>query len=85
MGSTETVRDEMAERFDRGEEVLDLFAPETAEHPNSEPRKLEVDLPVWMVNALDGEARRLGCDRQAIIEMWIAEHLERMDRASAAR
>lgn len=85
MSSTETVRDEMAERFDRGEEVLDLFASETAEHPNRELKKLEVDLPVWMVNAIDNEARRLGTDRKAIIRMWIAERLERMNGASAAR
>lgn len=75
----------MAERFDRGEEVLDLFAPETAEHPNRELRRVEADLPAWMVNAIDGEARRLGTDRQTIIRMWIAERLEQMNRAGAAR
>jgi hypothetical protein len=30
-----------------------------------------------MIQSLDGEARRLGVNRQSIIKVWIAERLER--------
>jgi hypothetical protein len=35
-----------------------------------------VDFPVWMIESLDREARRLGVTRQSIIKVWIAERLE---------
>jgi hypothetical protein len=36
-----------------------------------------VDFPVWMIESLDREARRLGVNRQSIIKVRIAERLER--------
>jgi hypothetical protein len=34
-----------------------------------------VDFPVWMIESLDREARRIGVTRQSIIKVWIAERL----------
>jgi hypothetical protein len=48
-----------------------------ARRPNQEPRRVNVDFPVWMVRSLDREAKRLGITRQALIKVWIAERLER--------
>nr|WP_217651867.1 ribbon-helix-helix protein, CopG family [Hydrococcus rivularis] len=36
-----------------------------------------MDFPVWMIDALDREANRLGVSRQSIIKVWIAERLEK--------
>jgi len=36
---------------------------------------VNVDFPVWMIAALDREAKRIGVTRQSIIKMWLAEHL----------
>jgi len=37
---------------------------------------VNVDFPVWMIEALDKEASRLGVTRQSIIKVWLAERLE---------
>lgn len=36
-----------------------------------------VDLPVWIINSLDKEAKRLGVTRQSMIKVWIAERLQK--------
>ncbi|MCB1338084.1 MAG: ribbon-helix-helix protein, CopG family [Maritimibacter sp.] len=48
----------------------------TAHRANLEARRVNVDLPAWMVAGLDREAARLGVSRQALINLWIAERLE---------
>lgn len=42
----------------------------------TELRRLSIDLPAWMVDALDREARRIGITRQALIKVWLAECLK---------
>lgn len=68
--------EEFDQKFDDGEDVttdLDLAA---ARRPGLEQRRVNVDFPVWMIESLDREARRLGVTRQSIIKVWIAERLE---------
>jgi hypothetical protein len=43
--------------------------------PGFEQRRVNVDFPVWMIESLDREARRIGVTRQSIIKVWIAERL----------
>jgi len=50
-----------------------------ARRPMQEARRINVDFPAWMVESLDREARRLGVTRQSLIEVWIAERLERRE------
>ena len=65
-------------KFDDGvEDILDDVDLACATRPGREQRRVNVDLPVWMVNALDREARRIGVTRQSIIKVWLAERLER--------
>jgi hypothetical protein len=40
-------------------------------------KRVNVDFPAWVVEALDREARRLGVTRQALVKLRIAERLER--------
>jgi len=69
---------DLDKRFDEGvEDVIDDFDLSTATRPNREPKRVNVDFPVWMVESLDREAHRLGVTRQSIIKVWIAERLER--------
>jgi len=68
---------EFDKKFDAGEDItgdLDLSA---ARRPLQEARRVNVDFPSWMVEALDREAKRLGVTRQSVIKMWIADRLER--------
>jgi hypothetical protein len=38
-------------------------------------KRVNVDFPAWMVKGLDREAVKLNVSRQAIIKMWVHEHL----------
>ncbi len=40
-------------------------------------KAINIDLPEWMVTQLDDEATRLGVNRKAIINMFLASVLER--------
>ena len=68
--------EEFDRAFDEGESVLEHFDLDRARRPNFEARRVNVDLPLWMVEALDARAAHLGITRQALIKMWIAERLE---------
>jgi len=65
-------------KFDDGvEDIIDDLDLESATRPNREQKRVNVDFPVWMVESLDREARRLGVTRQSIIKVWIAERLQK--------
>jgi hypothetical protein len=40
-------------------------------------RFVNVPFPLWMITAMDYEAKRLGINRQALIKVWVAECIER--------
>lgn len=48
-----------------------------AVRPANEQRRVNVDFPVWMIDSLDKEAKRLGVTRQSVIKVWIAERLQK--------
>ncbi len=68
---------EFDKKFDAGESVVDDLDISKARRPRQESRRVNVDFPLWMVESLDREARRLGVPRQSVIKMWLAERLER--------
>jgi hypothetical protein len=45
------------------------------------PKRVNVDFPAWVVEALDRESRRLGVTRQSLVKLWIAERLEQLPAA----
>ena len=49
----------------------------TALAGEQEQRRVNVDFPIWMIQSLDKEAKRLGVPRQSIIKVWVAERLEK--------
>ena len=63
-------------KFDEGQEdIIEDLDLSQMRRPGHEPKRVNVDFPLWMVEALDHEARRLGVSRQSIIKVWIAERL----------
>lgn len=64
-------------RFNEDESVTADLDLSKARRPLQEQRRVNVNFPVWMIQSLDREARRLGVTRQSIIKVWIAERLER--------
>jgi hypothetical protein len=69
--------EELDAKFDEGVEILEYFDLDSAKRPGLETKRVNVDFPTWMVEALDKEAKRLGVHRQAIIKTWIAQILDR--------
>lgn len=67
---------ELDRRFDAGEEVTELLDLSKARRPLQDQKRVNVDFPVWMVQSLDKEAKRLGVPRQSLIKVWIADRLE---------
>lgn len=63
-------------KFDRGEDISKHLDLSRAIRPGREQRRVNVDLPVWMIQSLDKEAKRLGVTRQSIIKVWLAERLQ---------
>jgi len=67
---------EFDRKFDEGEDILEDLELTKARRPGWETKRINVDVPTWMVESLDREARRVGVTRQSIIKMWLAERLE---------
>jgi hypothetical protein len=65
------------QKFDAGADISGDVDWGKARGPNLEPKRVNVDFPAWVVEALDRGARRLGVTRQALVKLWIAERLER--------
>ena len=65
------------QKFDAGKEDviagLDLSA---ATKPTQNQKRVNIDFPVWIIESLDRETRRIGVARQSIIKFWLAEKLE---------
>jgi hypothetical protein len=69
---------EFDKKFDEGNDVSEHLDISKARRPNQEQRRVNVDFPLWMIQLLDKEAKRLGVPRQSIIKVWIAERLEKV-------
>jgi hypothetical protein len=68
---------EFEAKFDAGEDISKFVDWSKMRRPGRETRRVNIDFPGWVVEALDREAQRLGVTRQALIKLWIAERLDR--------
>ena len=67
--------------FDSGADLLPHLDRSTVRRPNLEQKRVNVDLPIWMIECLDREAGRVGVTRQSIIKVRLAERLK-MERSA---
>lgn len=67
---------ELDRRFDAGEDISTYLDWSKATRPGLEQRRMNVDLPVWMIASLDREAKRVGVTRQSIVKMWLSERIK---------
>lgn len=68
---------DLDKKFDAGEDISQYLDISKARRPQQEQKRVNVDFPVWMIQQLDKEARRLGVPRQSIIKVWVAERLQK--------
>ncbi|GER78639.1 MAG: hypothetical protein JETCAE02_28180 [Anaerolineaceae bacterium] len=69
---------ELDKKFDDNQNILADLDLSQARRPALEQKRVNVDFPMWMITALDREARKLGVTRQSVIKMWLAERLEQL-------
>ena len=63
-------------KFDEGEDITKQLDLSKARRPEHEQKRVNVDFPLWMIQSLDKEAKRLGVPRQSVIKVWVAERLQ---------
>lgn len=71
-----TKASKLDEKFDDGESIIEYLDLSKARRPAEEQKRINMEMPVWMLSALDREAKRLGVSRQSIIKLWLAERLQ---------
>ena len=69
--------EEFDKKFDEGEDISQYLDISQAKRPVQEQKRVNVDFPLWMIQLLDKEAKRLGVPRQSIIKLWVAERLKK--------
>ena len=66
-------------KFDENiSDIIDDLDLSTLKRPNQQQKRVNVDFPVWVIDSLDKEARRVGVSRQSIIKLWLVEKLEEL-------
>ena len=73
---TATTAENLLERFDAHEDILDYFDTDnpSVENPTApESERIDVTLPLWLLDALSDEAARRGVGRKALINTALAE------------
>ena len=68
---------------DNKEDVLEYFDLSSTRRINQKQKRINVDVPEWVINSLDREANRIGVTRQSIIKMWLVERLETQEANKA--
>lgn len=68
---------EFDKKFDEGKSIIRQLDFSKAVRANQRQKRVNVDFPLWMIQSLDKEAKRLGVPRQSIIKIWLAERLQK--------
>lgn len=69
--------EELDKKFDNEENIIEYLDLTKKSRPGLTSKKINIDVPSWMLILLDKEAKKIGVTRQSIIKLWIAEKLKR--------
>ncbi len=67
---------ELDKKFDRNDDISDFMDFEQA----IVVKRINLDLPQWLIEVLDREALKLNVSRQAIIKMWLSDRVESLKK-----
>ena len=70
--------EEFDKMVDDGDDLSDVLVPVSV-------KPVMIDLPNWMITALDDEARRLNVARKALINIWLADRLQSNQQMSGKK
>ena len=69
--------EELEAKFDADkEDVIQHFDLSRSEGINEKQRRINVDIPEWMIRSLDAQAKHMGISRQALIKVWMHDKLQ---------
>ena len=68
--------DDLENMFDSGEDISDYVDWNNTRKINTEQKRINIDLPIWIINQLDKESKKIGVTRQSIIKVWLSEKIE---------
>lgn len=68
---------ELDAKFDDAEDISGYLDMTRVHRPQQDQKRVNVDFPLWMVQQLDKEAKRLGVPRQTIIKVWVSDRLKK--------
>jgi len=68
--------EELGRRFDDAEDVSDFLDWKSARRPDLQPRRVNVDLPSWMISELNKRASLIGVTQQSIVKVWLSERIK---------
>jgi hypothetical protein len=74
--------EQLDEIFDRGDDITPYLDLSTLHRPNLEQQRVDLDLPLWMIQGLDRQADLIGVTRQSIIKVWLSERIKEEQAAS---
>ena len=61
--------------FEEGGDMTPYLDLSKTTRPGLEQKRVNVDFPQWVIDALDRHASHMGVTRQSVIKVWIAERL----------
>jgi len=67
---------EFDKKFVSGEDITGDLDFSKARRVNQKAKRVNIDFPLWVVEQLDKQSKRLGITRQALVKVWIAEKLK---------
>ena len=71
--------EEFDKKFDEGkEDILQYTGPKPWRVVPPMVQRINIDIPVIILQKVDKEADRVGVARTSLIKMWIAEHADRL-------
>ena len=69
--------EQFGKTFDDGvDDIVDALDLSTMRRPHYRQRRINVDVPCWVIDSLDQAASRVGVTRQSIIKVWLVERLQ---------
>lgn len=68
--------EELDKKFNDGEDISEYLDWSKAVRPNLDQKRVNLDLPIWMIDRLDVEAKRIGVTRQSIMKVWLSERIK---------
>jgi len=59
-----------------GEKAVTEYWFMDIENLETDPFRVTLSIPKWVIQVIDKEAKRLGVSRTSIINMWLVEHID---------